>query len=174
MASPILVTLRIDPFYQRFLRAYFNCIGPVMEFPPKSDFNLLLTFLANKPTSKQIKNNLKPRDFGEYSFKVALPYIKHKDVFYYNYFSERSMQIFQRRIYLFFQLIFHCEMDEGIHNLGLSKKNAIQQFIERYDLLVDDEDRIVKAYFRYEERLRKGYYRWNSKKQLKNTKKRYH
>ncbi|MFC2118070.1 hypothetical protein ACFLTI_06015 [Bacteroidota bacterium] len=48
MASPILITLKLDSFYQRFLRSYYSCEEPVMEFPRKDDFNTLLAYLVAK------------------------------------------------------------------------------------------------------------------------------
>lgn len=171
MASPILVTLKLDPFYQRFLRSYYNCEEPVMEFPCREDFNILLAHLVGKTPKIKSGEKLEKKDFGEYTFIVALPYIEHKDVFYYNHFSERSLQIFQTKVYDFFKMIFHGDLNHSVHNLGIPKNDAIRLFMEKYNLLVDDEDRIKKGYYRYEKRLLTEFYRWNQKKRVQKHRK---
>lgn len=164
MASPIYVVLRLEPFYQLFLRSYFNCENIIFEFPKKGNFNNLLAHLVLKPPRE---NSPAKKPASEYDFKVALPYMEHKDVFCYNYISNYSMHIFQSKVHIFFKLIFHTEMDISVHKLKLSKIQSVRIFVEKYNLNVDNQERLVKGYYRYEKRLLNEYYKWNSNKRVR-------
>ncbi len=157
MASNVYVTFKLDPFYQTFVRAYYDQFDLLFEFPKKDEFNILLDFLVMKQpgTPKSI-------DYGEHSFHVRLPNMEYKNVLVYNYISSTGSKLFVDRIEDLFKLIFHKHVDQAIHKIGLKKKDAIHTFMDKFNMGEYDPERLNKNYQRYEARLIHYYDRFKS------------
>lgn len=148
MASNVYVTFRLDPFYQTFLRAYFDQYELLFEFPKRNEFNILLEFLVMKQPATQ-----KKMEYGDESFNVRLQNMEYKNVVVYNYISKAGHKAFIERVEDLFKLIFHKHVDQAIHRAGLKKKAAIHLFMDKYEMGEYNSDRLTKNYQRYENRL---------------------
>lgn len=145
MASNVIITFNLDPFYQTFLRAFFDQNDLLFEFPKRHEFNILLEFLTMKQPATPKKT-----EQSEESFHVRLQNMEHKNVMVYNYISMAGRKMFVRKVEDLFRLVFHHHVDEAIHKVGLRKKDAIHSFMEKYLMIEFDSGRLVKNYQRYE------------------------
>ncbi|HET6558081.1 MAG TPA: hypothetical protein VFG54_12250 [Prolixibacteraceae bacterium] len=162
MSSGIICTIKLDPFYQQFLRCQFQEFDPVFRFPKSHDLSLRFQFyLSRCPDGKQEK-------YGASEFKIEVPYMEHKSPLYYNFMSHNFQQKFQTRIREFWRDISHELM--GIWSReGFSKEDIIQKVIEDFGFGPDDEERIRREYKRYRECERQRRYKRRNK-MLKNVK----
>lgn len=145
MPSGIYTTIRLDPFYQEFLRAQFNQFDPVFTFPKGHDLLLRLErFLAKPPA------DFKPHliDFKEETFRIEIPFMEIKDPVYYFHMSDRKMKLFSQRIRDYFREIFHEEIRK-YRSKNFNKNEAIICFMEDFHISEKYEDRLIKAYNRY-------------------------
>lgn len=165
MSTGVICTMKLDPFYQAFLRARFEQIGDgVFSFPKGHDLSLMLQFLL-KP---------KPRDFdcsewGEWAFRIEVPFMEHKNPQTYNYLSEARTIVLTSRIMRYWKFLAHDIITEA-RRRGMQKKEIIYFLLEEMDIPVFYSDRIEREYSRYliEERQRKFLCK---KKMLKDVKK---
>jgi hypothetical protein len=141
MPSPISINIRCDQYLIRFLETLY---GPSpVSFPVKSNFNMFLdVFLQKAPLDYQ------QQEFGKDTLVVQLPYFENKDVRSYFYLSEKAQAKFVEEIWKFFKIQFRCEIGSCIL-IGLYRKDAIELFIDKYNLPVDCWDMLEKDYQRY-------------------------
>jgi hypothetical protein len=145
MPSGIYTTLRLDPFYQEFLRAQFNQWNPVFTFPKGHDLLLRLErYLTTPPI------DFKLIEFGEESFRVEIPYMEIKNPNVYFYLSDKKMKLFNQRTRDYFREIFHEEIRK-YRSKNFNKNEAIICFMEDFRISERYEDRLIKAYNRYME-----------------------
>ncbi len=167
MSSPVVLKVKCEVFLIRFLEKLY---GPQpIAFPKKHDFNNTLDFLLSlRPL------DYKEPDYEEKTLSILLPYFETKDVRSYNYLSDFKQRKFEKRIGLYFKIHFHTDMNKLI-NLGYKKKDALEIFMDEYNLPVDCQDMIEKDYSRYittRWRMKKKLFRTNinsSDKRQKNT-----
>lgn len=153
MASEYTTTIRLDPFLQRFLCAQFDQEpGKVFTFPAKHDFNALLAFLV-----QPVPGDYKHPDYGDWTFRVALPYMEHKNVEVYNYLSQKAQRTFSNTIKRYMKHLFHDELGEAICNHGLTRVEAIDHLADSFMFEAQDYDRLLKEYQRWKkmEQMRK-------------------
>jgi len=144
MSSGIICTIKLDPFYQQFLREQFQEYDPVFRFPKAHDLSLRFQFyLSLTPTDEAEK-------YGAAEFKIEVPYMEHKSPFYYNHMSTSFQQKFQTRIREFWRDVSHEIMGKWIRE-GYSKEEVVQKIIEEYGFSEDDEERVRREYKRYRE-----------------------
>jgi len=143
MPSGIITTMKLDPFYQQFLRAQFHNADIVFRFPPRHDLLMRLEcFLTKTPL------NYKRQDYGENTFRIELPYMEHKDVMYYNYLSENSQALFAQRVKDFYRMIVH-ELFADYRRKGFFKTEIVYLIIEDFSFTTSDYDRILKDFNRF-------------------------
>lgn len=145
MTSGIYTTVRLDPFYQEFLRAQFNQWDPVFTFPRGHDLVIRLErYLTQPPNDFKVKQN----PFGDETFRIEIPFMELKNPAYYFYLSDRKMKLFQQRVRDFFREIFHEEIRK-YRSKNFNKNEAIICFMEDFQISERYEDRLIKAYNRY-------------------------
>ncbi len=162
MSSGITVKIKLDPFYQNFLRVYFKIPeGAVFSFPKGHDLSTKLQYLLTKQPEK-----FTPVENSESSFEIELPYCREKDVRSYNYLSPNREKILVNNIILFYKVIFHEEINHLRNEKGFTKKDSIILFMEDYKMSEDYYDRIIRAYNRWVENLSRRRKRKKQKKSL--------
>jgi hypothetical protein len=167
MASGIYVTIKLDSFYQKFLRGYFGQQDEVVfAFPKRSryKFNELLHWLVDYPPL-----TYKPRDYGKDNFRVELPRAQHFSIECRNYLSERSEEMFRRQVRNFYLNILYSCIDESVLKFNMSRTDAIDRFMQMYNLVCFDDERIKKTIQRYRKRIWADFYNKDAK--VKKTRK---
>lgn len=160
MASGIFVNVRMDPFYQSFLRGFFGRGNDIIfSFPRRSryKFNELLHWLVDYPPL-----DFKPKDYGDHNFRVELPRSEHFSIECRNYLSERSEDIFRRQVRKFYLNILYSFVDEMVLKHKMTKSDAIDRFMQAYGLIDFDDERIKKTIQRYRKRITMDYYNRNA------------
>lgn len=160
--------IKLDPFYQAFLRARFNSCGlnsnGIFYFDKGHDLSLLLQFLLKpKPVEHKVQN------YGASTFKLGIPFMEHKNSKTYCYLSEDRQMILVKRIMRYWKLVSHDCITEA-RRRGINKKDIIYMLLDEMDLPEFYSDRIEREYSRFlhEERNRK--YFKHKKEMLKNVK----
>lgn len=143
MASPVTTIIRIDPFYQRFLRVQLNQHEKVFEFPKGHDLSIVFQFFVSKAP-----DDFQPPKPSDELLEVAIPYMEHKNPLVYNFISERSNTFLVTRIREYQRSVFHEEIGKRKQK-GLHKDEIIWQLIDEYSLSESDYDRVSRAYSRY-------------------------
>jgi hypothetical protein len=152
----------MDPFYQQFLRAQFQCYDPIFKFPKAHDLLLRLeTFLSKPPAS------YRPKDYGEKTFRIMIPYMEHKNPEVYNYLSDSMQRHFERRVREYFRDLIHQHISV-MRRGGFTRKEIIDTFMEDHNLDSRYYDRIEREHKRYmnAEAVRKYKYAKKSRKTL--------
>ncbi len=141
MSSKTIVQVNCEPYLIRFLETLY---GPQpISFPRKSNFNAILDVFLDKPPF-----NYSEPDYGEHSLKILLPYFENKDIRSYNYLSPKKQVTFTKEIWKYFKISYRNEIAKYIV-LGLDRKDAIELFIEKYNLSQDNWDLLEKDFQRY-------------------------
>jgi hypothetical protein len=165
MPTGVVCRIKLDPFYQAFLRSRFEQKDiDVFSFPKGHDLSLLFQFLLKpKPSDPEL---IEP---AEWVFGIDVPYMEHKNPFTYNYISKTRTIILASRIMRYWKMVSHDIISES-RRKGMEKKEVIYFLLEELELSDDYMDRIEREYSRYllEERQRKFLCK---KKLLKNVKK---
>lgn len=145
MASDYTTTIRLDPFFQRFLRTQFEQKDDaVFVFPPRHDFNNLLSFLV-----QPVPSDYKTPDYKDWTFRILLPNMEHKNVQVYNYLSKKAQQTFSNKVRRYMNRMFHDELGEAVCRYGLTRIEAIDHLTDTFGFLPEDQDRLLKEYQRW-------------------------
>ncbi len=165
MASTITVKIKLDPFYQEFLRKHFKKqTTNYFMFDKSSDLSIAFQALLIKPPS-----DYEPFDYGEESFEIEIPYNEHKDPYSYNYISKKANTILNSKIEAYFNSIFHEEVNKlRKPPYDFTIQNAIYVFMTNYDLSPKYFDRLEKNHKRYRSAI--SSIKCRRKKEKKNSK----
>ena len=145
MASEYTTIIKLDPFFQRFLCAQFdNEFGQAFKFPPKHDFNRLLSHLV-----QPCPVDYRTPDYGESMFRIHLPNMEHKDVSYYNYLSKAAQTTFINSIRRYWSMLYHDDLTRSVKQLGLTRMEAIDHLMDEFGFSGEDYDRLIKEYQRW-------------------------
>lgn len=144
MSSGIICTIKLDSFYQRFLRSQFDDFNPVFNFPKGHDLAFRFQFYLST------KSALKPERYGEDEFRIEVPYMEHKSPLYYNCMSPNFQQKFQSRIREFWRDVSH-ELLGKWNRAGFNREECIQKLMEEFGFTPDDEERVRREWKRYRE-----------------------
>ena len=141
MPSQVVLKVKCDEYLIKFLETLY---GPSpINFPKNSHFiNILDLFLEKPPL------NHKQPDYGSKSLEIQLPFLEVKDVRSYNFLSETKQRIFRQELWKFFRIQFTSEISKCIC-LKIYRKDAIELFMEKYNLPIDSTDMLEKAYQRF-------------------------
>jgi hypothetical protein len=170
MSSGRYTTIKLDPFYQQFLRVQFNQNNPVFKFPAKKhhDLKIRFEFYLTPPPE-----DYKPANYRDWNFHIEIPYsensIKHPD--FYNYISENKNKLYANRIRNYYYDVIHEEFTR-LRNKGFKKEECIICVMEDYNFEPKYEERVIKEYQRYLKRERDRRFRIRVKR-IKKTKKTY-
>jgi hypothetical protein len=151
MASPISVIVEVDTFYQQFLKKQFEYDekSDRLVFPEKSDFNKWLEFyLQPTPSDYQIE------DYGDKTLRIAIPNMRSKDVYKFNYLSKNRQVAFRSFVSDYYDVVVHgIYLEHKAVSLSAVKKFEIKSFvyflIEEFEFSFDNYERIVKDIYRY-------------------------
>jgi hypothetical protein len=147
MGSGIITKIRLEPFYQQFLKGYYHEFDIPFKFPREDADELHLAVKFNNmlmPSPPGYKN----QNFGIYEFLIEVPYQKEKDPFFYNYISLRRNTIFAERIEMAYKYHFHEEMMK-LRNLGYTYKNCVELFMDELHIDAEYYDRCIKDFQRW-------------------------
>jgi hypothetical protein len=141
MGSPITIKLKCEPYLVKFLETLY---GPSpISFPKNSNFNTMLDVFLDKPPLE-----FKQPEIGEKVLEIRIPYFENKNVLFNNYLSPTKQRILIKEISKFFKITYRGEISKYIV-LGLDRQDAIQIFIEKYNLSQDNSDLLEKDFQRY-------------------------
>lgn len=150
MPSGITVKIKLDKFYQEFLKHQFlQSKSGFFIFDKSHDLSIKLGILLTKPPK-----DFTPKQYGKETFEIELPYSDVKDVRSYNYLSVNNEKILCNHIHLYFKIIFHEEIHR-LRELGFQKKEAVLVFMSNYDISAEYFDRLMRAYSRWIEKNRR-------------------
>lgn len=165
MSSQIYCTLKLDPFYQAFLRARFEQQeGETFRFTKGHDLSLFFQAML-----KPIPPGWKEPDYGEDAFTIEIPWMEHKNAQTYRWISPERNVMLCSRVMRYWKMVSHDIISQA-RKLGMEKKEIIFFLLEEMEIPLQYSDRVEREYSRYlkEERQR----RFVSKnKLLKNVKK---
>jgi len=165
MSSEIYCTLKLDPFYQAFLRARFQVPeGEPFRFSKGHDLSLFFQAML-----RPVPRDFVQPDFGKDAFVIEIPLMEHKSAQVYRYVSPERNVMFSSRVMRYWRMIAHDVITQA-RRMGMEKKEVIFFLLEELDIPIQYSDRVEREYSRFlqEERQR----RFLSKnKMLKNVKK---
>ena len=156
MSSGISINIKLDRFYQQFLRGYYNCSEPVFMFPRASKKDYLPFALI--PLLWYPPEHYKLEDFGDDNFRIFIPEMHDKNVYSMNYISENSLRIFSEVVEKFYFARLYQEFDE-LYIGGLGPHQTVDVFMEKYKISEDYRDRLLKNYTRF--------YNWHHQKKYR-------
>lgn len=145
MASGIITTVKLEPFYQQFLKSQFECNELVFTFPKGHDLQTALTLLLNKNPY----GNAYP-DYGTQSFRIELYYSRTKDIRIFNYISERAGNMFASKVHEFYGMVFHEFYAK--HYRTFNHKDIVYLWLEKNRFDESHYDRIERDARRYRKR----------------------
>ena len=159
-------TIQIEPYVAEYIRGKFwdESHGAV-HFPPGSDIYVTIyDLMERRPKSAG-------RDQG--NLKFCLPDRRDanqrggKSPETYNWFSEDSVKILERRMRVMMWAELHDTLDEAKHLRGIKFTESVYVFMRRYDLQSITEDALLKNYQRWRDAQRRtvkrGYKKGNSR-----------
>ncbi len=141
MASQTIIRVSCEPYLIKFLETLYGP-SPIV-FPKNSNFNTILDVFLDKPPI-----DYKEPERTEKMLEIRLPYFENKNVLFNYYLSPTKQRILIKELWKFFKITFRSEISKHIV-LGLDRQDAIQIFIEKYDLSQDNCDFLEKDFQRY-------------------------
>lgn len=115
----VTVKISIKKHLEEYMRGKFNdCREGVITLPDKTDlYHTLFDLTSKRPASCPLEQG---------TLEIALPDRRcGKDPAYYNYLSERSQRILERRIELMFWAELHEWIDYNKHMYGIQYIESI-------------------------------------------------
>lgn len=160
MASGIITNIKLDPFYQKFLKQHFECDELVFTFPKGHELQKRLNSILTK--------NPHPKthpDYGKNNFRIELFYSSFKDIRQQNFISPLGCSIFAAKVKDFYNMIFHEFISERYRHFN--HKEIVYLWIEKYNFGEEAYDRIERDSRRYRKKnYNQTYYQ---KQKLKNV-----
>jgi len=141
MVSDIIIRVKCEPYLIRFFETLYGQ-SPI-KFPKNSNFNTYLdVFLDKTPLDFKIP------EYGDHTLEILLPTFERKDIRTFNYLSPKRQEIFTKELWKFFKITFRSEISKSVL-MGLDRKDAIELFIEKFNLSQDCWDFMEKDFQRY-------------------------
>ena len=159
-------TIQIEPYVAEYIRGkFFDAEYGAVHFPPGSDIYVTIYDLMER------RPKTVGRDRGNLTF--CLPDRRDanhrggKSPETYNWFSEDSVKILERRMRVMMWAELHDTLDEAKHLRGIKFTESVYVFMRRYDLQSITEDALLKNYQRWRDAQRRtvkrGYKKGGSK-----------
>ncbi|WP_289054190.1 hypothetical protein [Carboxylicivirga marina] len=143
MASGIFTTVKLEPFFQQFLRVQFEqADGEVFKFPKGHNLNSRLNLVLTREPF-----NFNGHHYGEYEFKVGLYYASDFDIRQKNYVSPRQARSFAGYVRDFHNMLFHEFYARRFKLLG--HKETVYLWMETYDFDESSYERLEREARRY-------------------------
>ncbi|MCD7851529.1 MAG: hypothetical protein LUH63_18535 [Parabacteroides sp.] len=145
----VTVKISIKKHLEEYLLGKFNdCREGTVILPDQVDlYHVLFDLASRRPVSC-------PLDDG--TLEIALPDRRiGKDPAYYNYLSERSQRILERRVEVMFWAELHDLIDYNKHMYGIEYAESVFSFMRKYDITSITEDALLKNYYRWRDKVRR-------------------
>ena len=145
----VTIKINIKKHLEQYLGGKFNgCRDGAVVLPDHLDlYHVLFDLMSRRPEDC-------PLDCG--TFEIALPDRRcGKDPAYYNYLSERSQRIFERKVEVMFFAEVHDYADTKKHIEGIEYAESIFRFMRIYDITDISEDALLKNYYRWRKKVRR-------------------
>jgi hypothetical protein len=144
MSTGIICKIKLDPFYQEFLKGYFDNYEIVFSFPREEieDLKLVSKFkklLMNPP------NAYKPFPDDERTFLIEVPEMKDKDPLFNNYISECRNEVFTHSIHNAWRNHYHRVICT-YRNQDFDYQDCIKTYMDEFKISDQYFDRLVKEY----------------------------
>ena len=152
MSSGIITKIKLEPFYQEFLRGYYRNCEPVFKFPRHDcdELGLALKFI-NLLTPAP--DDFKPENFGKDEFLIEVPDFHDRDPFYCNYISPCRNEKFIKKVDEQQKNHFHERLAQ-LRNTGFEYQDCIDIYMDELQINQQYFDRLLKDYSRWRTRLR--------------------
>jgi hypothetical protein len=159
ISKTTVITVQLDPFYQSFLRSFFNCRKRFMEFPIDDDLEYCISSLL-KPIPEGYSNEWN----NEWNFNVEIPLRTWQSNSANWMLTPEGKKIFAQRVKGMFDYEFHDEVQKLVSQKKRKwlLKEAIEFFMEKFDIPVTTTNY---------ERLAKDFQRWRNRKYVKQHRK---
>lgn len=162
----ITAKIQVEPYVAEYIIGkYYSQDDGAVHFPPSLDIYVTIyDLMAKRPAGAGA-------DTGNLCF--CLPDRRDankrggKSPEIYNYFSDRSVQILERRMRVMLWAELHDFMDENKHLRGVRFIDSVFIFMQRYCIQSISEDAMLKNYQRWRDNLRRS-----KKRAYKKSKKR--
>lgn len=182
MSSGIICKIKLELFYQEFLRGMYVCYDPIFSFPEFNSRDLIMYQFYRQLRPKPVKQRTFPN--SEEVFMIEVPRVditdtsvpqKHPE--YYNYIPEIGEELVFKTIETHFRFVFteHVEsymteiknrLPEGkILSNKLKKRqydDAVKDFMSKYNISEQYFDRLIKDFSRLRVCLRRQKFRQKS------------
>ena len=152
MSSGIICKLKIEPFFQEFLRGYYRCNSPVFKFP-RYDYDELGLALKFNNLLSPAPDNFKPVSFGEDEFLIEVPDFHDRDPFYCNYISPLRNDKFVKKLDIQQKNHFHERMAQ-LRIEGYEYQDCVEIYMDDFGINQKFADRLLKDYSRWRTKLR--------------------
>lgn len=153
----ITTKIEIRDYLAEYVRGKYNNHedGPV-RFPDNLDiYHVIYDLMAKRPTNGIDKGNL----------EICLPDRSiGKRPEFYNYLSERSIRIIERKLQIMFYSEVHEFFDDNKHREGIDYIHSACLFLNKYGISTLTEDALIKSHKRWRDKCRQRKIRAYSKK----------
>lgn len=151
----ITAKIQVEPYVAEYIIGkYYSQDDGAVRFPPSLDIYVTIyDLMAKRPTGAGA-------DSGNLCF--CLPDRRDannrggKSPETYNYFSDRSVRILERRMRVMLWAELHDFMDENKHLRGVRFIDSVFIFMQRYCIQSISEDAMLKNYQRWRDNLRRS------------------
>ena len=152
MASPISVTIKVPAWMKKYLEFQSeDKSAKILSFANKHQYNVfLINLVSNYRTVSVPFKKKKETDINNSEVKIYLPFSNRKVIYFYNYISRYSAEIFRREINLDFLLDFKTYLRNNMLQ-GMQRKIAIENFLKKYNINEDELkfETLYRKYTRY-------------------------
>lgn len=150
MVSKYYIAIKLDVHYQLFFRHQFQCTKEIFEFPARHKFNTMLEhFLISMPEGYE------ERDYGEDTFKIAIPQMEYKNANTYRYLSQVKEVVYRQKLKEYYnwiieerikQLMKCPEKLEDGSMIKLDRQQCTLILIDEYGFNEDNKDSFDRLY----------------------------
>ena len=151
----MITKINIKPHLAEYCYGKFSgCSRAPVRFPHRLEiYHTIWDLMQKRPANC-------PVDSG--NLEIHLPYSskkdendRRKDPFVYNYLSERSERIIERKIEISMFAELHELLDENKHGFGIDYKETVFHFMTKYAIDSITEDALIKNFYRWRDTIRK-------------------
>ncbi|WP_297095563.1 hypothetical protein [uncultured Draconibacterium sp.] len=159
-----VIVVQLDPFYQNFLRSFYHCKKPFMEFPEGDDLEYCISSLIKEVPAEMLAE-IEESEPGESDFKVEIKLRSWQFNADNWYLNRHGLKFFASRVAEMFQFQFHEEVKKKVNSKKMRwlQKDAIEHFMIMYNIPITttNYERLAKEFQRWKNR---GYVKKHRKK----------
>lgn len=148
MSTGIICKIKLDPYFQQFLRGYYRIESLIFKFPREDYDELHIARIFNDLLDSPPKD-FKPESFGKNEFLIEVPFQDHKDPFYCNYLSQTANEKFAKKVFEAFRDDFYDFIKEKRAIGWKEYKDIIELYMDNRQIDTKYFDRLTKDYQRW-------------------------